>query len=392
MKIIFRLATNFFQKSRKPLSNKLNSMKIVQLVCTYPPYKGGMGSSALSLARALSDKHQLTTLTPKYGPDYISSLKTKYLKPILKLGNAALLPQVSKYLQKGEVVIFHYPFFGTDLILFLYKIIRSRKQKLIIHYHMDVFKLNFWSRLFKLPSRLIAPLLFRKADLITCFSLDYVRESQIKKYYLKNPSKFREIPYGLDTEKFYPSKKPGREKWVNLLFVGGLDKAHYFKGLGYLLEAISKISTPIVLNVVGQGDLKNHFQKKSRDLKINDRVNFLGSITGSGLPNTYRENDLLVLPSIDRSEAFGVVLLEALASGLPVITSDLPGVRTVFREGEEGLLVPPEDTEKLKEKIEYLSKRPELRQEMGEKGRLLVKKQQSRRALKNKFNKILKEL
>lgn len=367
-------------------------MKIVQLVCTYPPYKGGVGNSALSFTRALSKKHHLTTLTPKYKSNYSSNSNTKYLKPLLKLGNAALLPQIFKYLRNAEVIIFHYPFFGTDLILFLYKLIRGRKQKLIIHYHMDVFKLTFLARLLKLPSRLIAPSLFRQADLITCFSLDYIRESQIKKYYFKKSGKFREIPYGLDTKKFHPAPKKESQKTTNLLFVGGLDKAHYFKGLDYLLEALSKISASVILNIVGEGEQKKHFQKKAKSLGLENKINFLGAVNNSQLPEIYRKNDFLALPSIDKSEALGIVLLEALASGLPVIASNLPGVRTVFREGKEGLIVPPQNVEKLKEKIEYLSQKPEVRLEMGRKGRALIKKHHSREALNKKFNQILKEL
>ncbi len=82
--------------------------------------------------------------------------------------------------------------------------------------------------------------------------------------------------------------------------------------------------------MVGGGNLLSHYQELSKHLQTTNKVKFAGSVSEIDLPLYYQNADLLVLPSINQHEAFGLVLLEALASGLPVIASDLPGVRSVF--------------------------------------------------------------
>ncbi len=366
-------------------------MKIAQVVCTYPPYRGGIGKSAQTFSRLLSSKHSLVTITPKYKSGLESSSQIKYLNPLLKYGNAALLPQIFKYLKNTEIIYFHYPFFGTDLIIWLYKLTRGKRKKMIIHYHMDTFKLSPLAKLLKIPSVLMFRSLLKKSDLITCFSLDYIKESQIASYYRKNPAKFKEIPLGVDTKKFFPSAQKPKSSRVKALFVGGLDKAHYFKGLDYLLEALALSPSYIILNIVGEGEEKRAFQEKAHTKGLKERINFYGSVSDSELPRIYRDHDFFVLPSIDKSEALGIVLLEALASGLPVISSQLPGVRKVFQEGEQGFSVPPKNIKKLKEKIIFLADNPELRKKMGKQARELAEKKYSPEALREKFNEILKK-
>lgn len=157
------------------------------------------------------------------------------------------------------------------------------------------------------------------------------------------------------------------KQWNNtltVLFVGGLDRAHSFKGLPILLQAVPRISD-VRLRIVGDGDLRPQYEQQARALGISDRVEFLGSVSDGELPNMYRQSDVLVLPSIGRSEAFGVVLLEAMASGIPVIASDLPGVRTVVADGETGFLAPPGDVSALADRIGSLARDSEQRQRMS---------------------------
>lgn len=339
-------------------------MKIASIACAWPPYSGGIGNSASQISRLLSGRHEVTDFHPNN------------LKPWLRYGHGAFLPQLLWRLRRFDYIYLHYPFFGTAEIVWLFKLF-CRRPKLIIHYHMDVKNLSWTARLLSLPSYLIRSSLLDQADIIVSASLDYVKNSQIKKYYRAHSEKFREIPFGVDLEKFRPNalKRPSDNQamarakemisYVNdrfikknrfdLLFVGGLDRAHYFKGIDILLGALAEIKFDNWrLKIVGGGDLKSDYEKKARDLGLADKVEFTGRLEENDLIRSYQNADLLVLPSINKNEAFGIVLIEALACGAPVLASDLPGVRRVFNNYQEGWLTEPGDKQDLKQKLEFI--------------------------------------
>jgi glycosyltransferase involved in cell wall biosynthesis len=126
-----------------------------------------------------------------------------------------------------------------------------------------------------------------------------------------------------------------------VFFLARLDRAHYFKGLHVLIEAIAQIPEAALV-VGGDGEWRNEYEAQAR-ARLGDRVHFVGDVADEALPDYYRAADTLALPSIDRTEAFGLVLLEALACGTPVVASRLPGVRTLVDDGRTGFLVDPGD-------------------------------------------------
>ena len=209
----------------------------------------------------------------------------------------------------------------------------------------------------------------------------------------------------MDTEKFKPKNdendKTKNDKIKNnelavkikkILFVGGLDQAHYFKGVNYLLEAVAKLpSTNWQLIIVGDGNLKPGYEDLAKKLNIASQVNFLGNkLNSAELAMIYRNADLFVLPSINSNEAFGIVLLEALASGVPVIASNLPGVRAVFENEIQGLICPPQDVANLKDKITKILTNSELQQKMSLAARKLVLEKYSLEKVEEKLLNIFK--
>lgn len=350
-------------------------MKIATVVCAWPPYAGGIGNSAEQIEQLLKEKHELKTFAPQT------------LKPWLKLGHGAFLPQLFWKLRKFDYIYLHYPFFGTAEVVWFFKLFFSRP-KLIIHYHMDVKNSNNLTRFLSWPSRLTRNWLLNQASIIVSASLDYIKSSQIKNYYQKHQAKFREIPFGLDLEKFQPklinrtlnnqllvktqkivhyiNDRFIKRNRLNLLFVGGLDRAHYFKGVAVLLKALLILEPRNWrLKIVGDGDLRASYEELTKKYGLEKLVEFSGSLKGSELIRAYQNADLFILPSINRNEAFGLVLIEALACGVPVIASDLPGVRRVFNNHEHGLLIKPNDPEDLKKKLEFIFKNEELRRLMS---------------------------
>jgi len=148
--------------------------------------------------------------------------------------------------------------------------------------------------------------------------------------------------------------------------LGGLDSNHYFKGADKLIHAVSRLSiNDYHLFLVGGGELIPDLEKLVKKFKIENRITFTGWQADERLVKFYQAADLFVLPSIDRSEAFGIVLIEAMACGVPVIASDLPGVRAVVRDSETGLLVKPRDVEGLKQAIEKILTDDVIRESYG---------------------------
>jgi glycosyltransferase involved in cell wall biosynthesis len=353
-------------------------MKIVHIVSTYPPYYGGMGNTVFEMSSGLVGLgHKVLVLTPgvfedkelkskdsKPEKDHESNLQNridhaKRLKPSLQYGNAARLPQVKKDLKGYDIVHLHYPFFGTANLVRKFKL-QNPDVPLVITYHMDTRAPSWKGLIFKYYNSYWMPKILGVADKLIASSLDYIESSQASGLYQTNKDKWIGLPFGVDIDRFKPRTKP--ESLFNrynldpevstLLFVGGMDAAHYFKGVPILLKALfllKKQGVDVQAIFVGDGELQEDFRLQASGLGIDGRTMFVGYATDEELPQYYNMADLLVLPSTTMGEAFGMVLLEAMASGVPVVASDLPGVRTVAYDG--GITFEPGNSEHLAEAI-----------------------------------------
>lgn len=371
-------------------------MKIAQIVCAFPPYAGGIGQSAYRLGEILSREHQVNTFT--LAPENENNpqkpegkQKIIFLRPYLRAGHGAFPILLPLRLLNYDLIYLHYPFFGTDALILLLSYLRPR-QKLIIHYHMDTPSLPGFKKALAWPSRRIMPLIMKRASKIIVSSRDYADNGQLAAAAKLYPEKIKAIPFGVETDVFHPKIKTSNNPIVKqaadlvnfinrrfikrgghvLLFVGGLDKAHYFKGLNILLRAMKLATGPISLNVIGTGELKAQYEAEAKALGLANKVNFLGRVSEEDLIRQYQTADMLILPSVNKHEAFGLVLIEAMACGLPVIASNLPGVRSVFSDGQQGYLCAPGDVNDLAAKINILSLDENKRLAMSKAARALV--------------------
>ena len=352
-------------------------MKIAHIVCAYPPYYSGMGTVVFEMVQALTKLgHDVTVFTPQYYPaeevrpqsvpprpthedvveEKISAVRR--LAPSLQYGNAARIPQLKSELDFFDLVHLHYPFFGTANIVRKWK--RENPQKpLVVTYHMDARGSGWKGLFFKYYSAFWMPRILGAADKLTVSSFDYLESSLAAPFYRAHKEKWLELPFGVDLDRFQPREKSlalANSLNLNLalptiLFVGGMDTAHYFKGVPIFLRAlaiIQKAKLNVQALLVGDGELREGFELQARGLGL-DSVRFLGRVDDDTLPSVYNLADLFVLPSVHQGEAFGLVLLEAFASGVPVIATDLPGVRTVASDG--GLTVQSNDPAGLAEAI-----------------------------------------
>lgn len=384
-------------------------MKIAYVVSTFPPYRGGMGNVAYELAKHVALlQEDVAVFTPAYGKfdtDYKTIFSVYKLKSYIRYGNSAVIIQLLWRAWKYDILHLHYPFIGASLPCLLLKLLKGKKQKLIIHYHMDLVGRKFFKPIFLVYSRIIIPILMLVADHIFITSTDYAKSSSIAKYYNdpKLKHKFSVLPNGVDTTRFQPSTKlPSLVQRFDadgklvIIFVGALDSAHYFKGLNYLINAVKSLDTDNWrLVVVGDGDLRQVYEQMSISFGLENKVFFVGYATDEELVHYYQVADLCVLPSIDRSEAFGVVLIEAMACGKPVIASDLAGVREVVKNKVCGRLVNPKDVVGLKNAITYFIKNQDQRLQYGLAGRQVAVDEYGWKSLGeltlNKYNEICSE-
>ena len=350
------------------ITTQHNGMRIAHIVCRYPPYYGGMGNVAFHMAEGLlAYGHDITVYTPEYyeakemkdASEPVANTHTAALEqhivdvqrlaPSFAYGNAARLPGLRQELEQMDLVHLHYPFFGSAGLVMQWKK-KHPDRPLIITYHMDPRSTGWKGLVFAAYARYMMPKILHLADAIHVSSFDYVQHSDAQYIYQQKPEVFFELPFGVDTTRFFPGEKSStlcrkhaiQEQQPTIVFVGGMDTAHAFKGIPVFLDALlllkRKQQCPQVI-FVGDGDLRVSFEQQAFAYGLQSYVRFVGSVSHELLPDYYRMGDLFVLPSIHRAEAFGMVLLEAMASGLPVIASDLPGVRTIAKEG--GLVVPP---------------------------------------------------
>jgi len=189
------------------------------------------------------------------------------------------------------------------------------------------------------------------------------------------PGYYNIIPNGIDLEHFSPNVSPidrfcdGK---INIVFVGRLEKR---KGVDYLLKAYQQVRKEFPnsrLIVLGPGTrLRKKYEKRVRRSGLEDVV-FVGYASYDELPRYYKTADIFCSPATGR-ESFGIVLLEAMAVGKPIVATHIEGYASVVTHGEEGLLVPPKDDKELARALMSLMADESLRRQMGAKGMLTAK-------------------
>jgi len=176
----------------------------------------------------------------------------------------------------------------------------------------------------------------------------------------------RVVPNGLDVQQFRDAEPAALSGAPRLLFVGRLEPR---KGFRFAVRAFGQVAQEFpraILVVAGDGPERRAVQELPSD--VADRVLMLGGVSQRDLPHYHAAVDVFLAPNTG-GESFGIVLLEAMAAGLPVVASDIPGYREVVRHEVEGLLVPPRDPAALAAAIRQLLTNRELARRLGEAGR-----------------------
>jgi len=248
----------------------------------------------------------------------------------------------------------------------------ARKIPWVIHWHSDVVASSIDKRLawaYQAYQPLEWMLLSRSVRIIAT-SIPYRDSSVPLQRWMDKTSV---VPLGVDPRRL-PTPESDDLSWAERQWKGTdlrvlcIGRLTYYKGHQVLLESLQHVDQ-VQLICVGGGELLSNLEERRQCLGL--KVQFTGALSDSRRNALLETCDVLVLPSVERTEAFGVVLLEAMAFGKPVIATRVEGsgMGWVVEDGENGLLVPPGDAEALARAMRTMRECPGLRKQMGERGK-----------------------
>jgi len=343
----------------------------------------GAGRVAYHLCNMLAQKgHEVHVFAP-FKRDLIEdygSMTVHFYKSFLRLGvmnvSCKLLYKPTGY----NVDIAHVHYDTPISVIAGLRYAKKKKVPLVVTWHGDWME-NYGGVIRRLGiylfNRYFVDKFLSCTNVIITPSSYYIQESRFLKRY---EDKVVEIPNGVNIDYFAVpySKDECRERLglnngKNVVLY--LNALYPLKGPRILLKAIPKIMKEhkdTIFVFVGGGDV-NKYKEISEEMGVRKHVRFTGYVEENVKPLYYNASDVFVLPSIETFESFGIVNLEAMACGVPLVASKIGGVPDVVKNGENGLLVPPKNSDALGDAIMSLLENEEIRKKMGKKGKEMVK-------------------
>ena len=258
-----------------------------------------------------------------------------------------------------DILHYHMPYIFAVIAHF---IARPKYKKLSITYHGDIFGYDKYMKIF---NKLYEAFL-DKVDVIHILSILTPIPEKYK-------YKCKIIPYGTQLPNEYTANVKLKEKYENKKILFSVGRLARYKGFIYALEAMKQVSDDCILLIAGEGPLKESLQDYIDKNNLKNKVQLLGKISDKELNEYYKTCDIYLFPSIMRSEAFGIVQLEAMRCSTPIINTSLnTGVNYVSINNETGLTVEPENPQKLVDAINLLLNNDELRLNFGQNARKRV--------------------
>ena len=370
-----------------------NTIKILQINKLYYPWIGGIETVVKNIAEGLQGKEYIEVIAcESKGMGNINTINNIKVTKASSLGIFFSTPisisfpfLLRKKIQKFDILHFHLPF-PLGVMSYLFFCLKIKNQKIIVTWHSDIVKQKFLLFFYNPFSILF----LKRADKILVTSHNFLKNSPFLK---KFQNKCSVISLGIDIKKF--QKIQERKIKINnpenrkiILFVGRLS---YYKGLEYLINAMKNINA--ILLIIGNGKLEQKLKKQTKKLKLNEKIIFLSHLQNQELKYCYKISNIFVLPSIEKTEAFGLVQLEAMLSELPVINTYLPtGAQFVSIHNKTGLTVQPKNSQAIANAINYLLQNPSLAKKMGQNGKKRVEKYFSLNKMLRETEKVYKKV
>lgn len=318
-------------------------MKILQTIKYYEPSKGGMETVAKNLVNGLlaaDDTAEIKILcnnhinTKQNTIEKIGRLVIMRQKLPFAIKSQPVLPlysQLGSEIKDADVIHHHYPFPTMEMALLRHKKL-LRNKTFVVTWHANI-KNSRWAWIKDFYNPLIKKLL-TAADCIAVTSPQLFEFSDILKDFEK---KVTVVPLSYDSNQKQCVTKTFLHPIPEILYVGKLRK---YKGIETLLEAVKPLN--IKLKIVGNGEQEMFLKSFAEKIGVKHKVEFFNNVSDEELPMYYQNADFFVLPSVNEAEAFGVVQLEALSYGLPVINTYLQsGVPFVSLDSITGFTVAP---------------------------------------------------
>jgi glycosyltransferase involved in cell wall biosynthesis len=345
----------------------MKRLRILHLGKYYPPVKGGIETVVETLCRGEARWVDSSALVLNEGSQTIverrDGVDVTRVGAVARVGAVSLAPSLPLWLSRAEadVLVLHEP---NPMALVAYALARPQ-MPLVVWYHSEVVRSAWKYRLFYEP---VLEFALRRAARIVVASPPMRDVPALARH----RNKCVVVPFGLEVERYRRARERvesmATTRRTTFLFVGRLVG---YKGVDVLLKALPGLDANIV--IVGNGPLRPSLEVMARDLGIADRVRFLGEVSGDELLQWYHACDAFVLPSVTRQEAFGMVQLEAMLHGRPVISTELgTGVSWVNQHERTGLVVRPGDVGELRRALQRLIDEPCLRFELGAAARTRV--------------------
>lgn len=356
----------------------MKDKRIKVLVATphFSSETGGVSSHTYNLYKRLVSNYNcrvVVVTTEKKGlPNAISGMKIYKLPVSFKLSNTPINPlwffSIKRIInnEKPDVVIGHTPVpFLADMAA-----LASSNTPYLVKYHHagSMVKGSFpVDLLIKFYESTLLKYTFNKSRVIIASS-DFLKNNFLKRYLQKTVT----ITPGVDMNTFEPKQTSAKNR---IMVVTNMNKSERYKGLKYILKAmplILKIIDDAKLIIVGdKGDDTNYYKSMSEDLGIEESVIFKGKLPHSEMVGQYQNVNVEVLPSL--FDSCPNMLLEAMATKLPVVGTSISGIPYLIKDGVNGFLFPPKDYKKLAEAVVRILSDPKKAKKMGENGYEIVK-------------------
>lgn len=339
-------------------------LKVVHVGKFYPPHLGGMESHVELLARATRAEVDVEVVVSNDGPETVretvGGIPVTRVGTRLRLASASFGPGMARAIHAADadVVHFHHP--NPPAVL---SVLAARPRgALVVTYHSDIVRQ-------RVLGPLVSPLIHRflaRADAIVASSPEYAASSPVLR---RHAERVRVIPFGIDAAELEAVDRAAVERLrarygPRIVLAAG--RLVYYKGFEYLVRAMRRVDAHLL--IAGDGPLLGDLRRAAAEAGVEAKVTLLGRVPD--LRPLYHAADLFALPSVARSEAFGIVQMEAMACGLPVVNTALDtGVPFVSPHGVTGLTVPPADAEALADALDRLLADDALRARLGAAGR-----------------------
>jgi len=343
------------------------SIRVLQVGKFYPPHAGGIETTTKDIFEVNGDGYVCDVLCfSSSGKTIIETHPTGKIIRCGTLFNLFSMPFSFSYFyyfikihKQYDVIHLHHPNPQPFVCLLFLRL----KAKLLIHWHSDILNKGLFYKLFAPIEKQV----LKKADCIAGTTPVYIDSSPMLQPFLSKttfvPSAFDEASLQYDDS----SIKAIQKKYNDRKIIFALGRHVNYKGFNFLITAAKSLGDDVVVLIGGVGPLYDYHKKLITELHVEDKVFLVGRIPNEELGNYYKACSIFCLPSCHKSEAFGLVMIEAMYFGKPIVATKIPGsgVSWVNDDGVTGLNAENENPASLAGKITILLKNAALREEYG---------------------------